>query len=215
MNKEFWHERWQQGKIGFHLSDVNPHLKKWIEHAPLEKGDTLLVPLCGKSIDLIWLASLDFKVIGVELSEIAIAQFIEEHDLDVTRQPLGEMTLYSVDTLHLINGDFFSVQAAQLGNINMVYDRAALVALPREMRQRYIQHIKSLVGDDVPTLLVTMEYPQTEMEGPPFSVSEDELHEYYDKLTLLETIDLLQKEQRFKDKGVTSLVEKVWYAGGV
>lgn len=215
MKKEFWLERWQKGLTGFHSDDVNHYLEKWIEHAQLKKGSTIFVPLCGKSVDLLWLASLQFKVIGVELSPLAIEQLINEYDLKTEVRDMDSFSVYSMRNLHIICGDYFELTAKHLGKVDFVYDRAALIALPHEMRQKYIAHMQTLIPNSVSTLLIALDYPQEQMSGPPFAVSEDEVREYYNKATLLESVDVLQDSKKFSDRGVNSLIENVWYVGGV
>ncbi len=215
MDNKFWLERWQQGLTGFHREEVNPYLEKWIEHAQLKKGATIFVPLCGKTVDLLWLAGLGFKVIGLELSPLAVEQLIDEHKLKMEVRQLDQFTLYSQRNLYIICGDFFELTAEQLGGVDFVYDRAALIALPANMRSDYITHMRKLVPSEVSSLLITLDYHQPQMSGPPFAVTESDVREYYSKATLLESVDVLSEHQKFKEKGVTQLFESVWYIGGL
>lgn len=129
---EFWHNKWAANQIGFHLEDVNPLLIRfWSDLAP-KRSEKVLVPLCGKSEDLIWLANQHDSVQGVELSQIAVRSFFAEHFYTPTVTRLNaQHELYQFDELTLFTGDFFT---APVESVDLVYDRAALVALPEEMR---------------------------------------------------------------------------------
>ncbi|EJL6846759.1 thiopurine S-methyltransferase [Vibrio cholerae] len=170
---EFWHNKWAANQIGFHLEDVNPLLIRfWSDLAP-KHSEKVLVPLCGKSEDLIWLANQHDSVQGVELSQIAVRSFFGEHFYTPTVTRLNaQHELYQFDELTLFTGDFFT---APVESVDLVYDRAALVALPEEMRAEYAQRVLQLLKPGGRILLVSMDYVQTELLGPPFSVPEAEI----------------------------------------
>ncbi|HGF7176225.1 TPA: thiopurine S-methyltransferase [Vibrio cholerae] len=170
---EFWHNKWAANQIGFHLEDVNPLLIRfWSDLAP-KRSEKVLVPLCGKSEDLIWLANQHDSVQGVELSQIAVRSFFTEHFYTPTVTRLNaQHELYQFDELTLFTGDFFT---APVESVDLVYDRAALVALPQEMRAEYAQRVLQLLKPGGRILLVSMDYVQTELSGPPFSVPEAEI----------------------------------------
>lgn len=166
MQPDFWHDRWTRHQIGFHESAVNPLL---VEHFPslgrLEPGSRVFVPLCGKTLDIDWLLARGLEVVGVELSPIAVAELHER-----VGHPPG---------LRVIVGDFFALTAGQIGAIDVVYDRAALIALPAEMRRRYVAHLKAITAS-APQLLVTLDYEPAVAEGPPFAVTDEEVRVHYD-----------------------------------
>ncbi|MBX7192799.1 MAG: hypothetical protein K1X94_12110 [Sandaracinaceae bacterium] len=169
MHHEFWHQRWEEGKIGFHEGKPNEHL---LAHGPkLSLEDArVLVPLCGKSVDLAWLAAQGAEVVGVELVTSAVEQFFAEQGLVPERTKVGALERFHVPDLTIFAGDFFVLDAATAGgSFDVCWDRAALVALPTGMRERYVAHQRSLVRSGGTTLLVTFEHdgPTTE---PPFSV---------------------------------------------
>ncbi|ENM5766023.1 thiopurine S-methyltransferase [Vibrio mimicus] len=170
---EFWHNKWAANQIGFHLEDVNPLLIRfWSETAP-KRDDKVLVPLCGKSEDLVWLANQHDSVQGVELSQIAVRSFFAEHFYTPTVARLNaQHELYQFDELAIFTGDFFT---APVESVDLIYDRAALVALPKEMRSDYAQRLLQLLKPGGRILLVSMDYVQTELPGPPFSVPETEI----------------------------------------
>ncbi len=215
MESKFWLDRWRQGLTGFHRSEVNQFLQKGLRHAQLKVGATIFVPLCGKSVDLMWLASLGYKVIGVELSPLAIAQFSQEHKVRFDVSEIDNFQLYIADNLQLLCGDFFDLEAKHLESVDLIYDRAALVALPLAMRSQYVSHMHQLVCVDAVTLLVTLDYDQNKMSGPPFSVSDSEVRSYYNEVLLLESNDVLESHQKFKERGVSYLNESCWYLGKI
>lgn len=182
MEPQFWKDRWAENKIGFHEGKPNSFLA---QHLDTLRGPRVLVPLCGKSEDLAFLAASGRSVVGIELVEDAVAAFFVEHGVTPAIERRGPLAVYTADQITLIAGDFFAVSRADIGPVDAVYDRAALIALPADLRPRYIAHLRSLVGAPSPVLLVTIEYPQDLMAGPPFSVVESEVRGYYPSATLL------------------------------
>lgn len=214
MDSEFWHERWAENQIGFHQDDINAHLTEFWNKLSLPKqGATVFVPLCGKSADILWLIKEGYKVVGVELSPLAVEQFFEENNLQPSIHKEEEFACWETENLSILVGDFFHLTSEHLRNIDAVYDRASLVALPPEMRSEYVEHLHSLLQDGTQTLLLTLEYHQNEIEGPPFSVHEDEVRALYagsSQIELLFTQDLLPEKPKFKRAGATKLLEKVY-----
>lgn len=213
----FWQERWQRGEIGFHQSNINPYLAYYYgEKGPDPKaraGLKVFVPLCGKSTDITWLSQNGYAVTGVECSQAAIEDFFTEQNIRYDRQASGEHLKYASKAIELYQGDFFSLQKQDLGTITDVYDRAALIALPEAMRTRYVMKMVELLEPGSRTLLVTLSYPQHEMDGPPFSVTEDEVHTLYDEYFSIDKLcakNILEMEQRFKQKGLSTLVETAY-----
>lgn len=164
MEAEFWRARWQERKIGFHEGKPNAFLERHIDHL----AGRVFVPLCGKTEDLAFLASRGHPVIGVELVETAVQEFFAEHNIT----PTVDDNVYRAGAITIIAGDYF---ASDVGAVDSIYDRAALIALPPEMRQRYVRHLPATPR----ILLVTVEYPEEAMSGPPFSVGEAEVRSLY------------------------------------
>lgn len=184
MNAEFWKARWREGRIGFHEGRPNEFL---VAHAKaLGAPGRVLVPLCGKSEDMAYLASLGHEVVGIELSDIATEAFFREHDLEAPPERRGPFMARSAGGITILQGDVFDARPEALGTFTAFYDRAAIVALPPELRPRYAAHVRALAGEETPGLVVTFEYPQEKMEGPPFSVSEEELRRYFPSVTPLD-----------------------------
>ncbi len=176
MDPSFWKQAWSEGRIGFHEGAPNTFLTA---HATRLTGTRVLVPLCGKTEDLAFLASRGHEVIGVELVEDAVQAFFAEHGLQPNVEPRGPLTSYRAAGITIFAGDFFAVTPDHVGTIDAVYDRAALIALPPDLRTRYIAHLKALAPAATPVLLVTLTYPQDKYEGPPFSVDEAEVRRHY------------------------------------
>ena len=212
MEKAFWLERWQQQQIGFHQTEINHYLiKHWQKTRQYFPDSQVFVPLCGKSSDMLWLKDQGHAVLGIEFSELAVNDFFTENQLTPAALPHDRFLHFSIDDLSLMCGDFFQLRAADLEKSHLVYDRASLVALPAELRLHYARHMASILPESVRILLVTMEYPQNEMDGPPFPVPEDEVYSLYQddfSIEKLETFDIYQENPRFQARGLSSLLEK-------
>lgn len=172
MEHDFWHNRWAEGRIGFHQAEFNTYLLTYWNQLAVSGGQ-VLVPLCGKSRDMLWMREMGHSVIGVELSKKACREFFLEQQADADVRELGDFTAYQQDQITLMCGDFFALRSEQVEQVVAVYDRAALIALPPEMRQSYAQHLCRILPLGVQLLLVTLSFDGD--EGPPFSVREDEV----------------------------------------
>ncbi len=213
MDAAYWHQRWQEGRTGFHQDRVMPLLEQHWPSLGLARGSRVFVPLCGKTLDMAWLAAQGHRVLGVELSRIAIAQFFQEHGLApaVHESPLG--THFIAGAIEIICGDAFALDSESLADCTAVYDRAALIALPRPMRDRYVGELHARLPAGCRELLVTLEYPPHEKDGPPFSIDADEVARLYARdwtIVQVERRDILASQPRFVDEGVTALHTAVW-----
>ena len=215
MDPSFWHSRWSQGRTGFHLPRPNPTL---VDYAPLllppADGTRLFVPLCGKSHDLRWLARRGHRVVGVELSEKAARAFFEEQQLPSEEDHWGPFLRLRSGGIELLIGDLFDLTPELLGPIDGAYDRAALIALPAKLRRRYAEQMASLLPPGAPTLLLTFEYPQVQMEPPPFSVDEGELRALYGRefdVQWVQSQDVLANNDALAARGLSALQEHVFW----
>ncbi|MEZ9516256.1 thiopurine S-methyltransferase [Vibrio splendidus] len=209
-NPEFWHNKWAANQIGFHLEDVNPLLIEFWKKTEPSYEKSVFVPLCGKSEDLIWLATKHSDVQGVELSQIAVRAFFSEHLYTPTvTQINGQHELYQFDELNVYTGDYFS---APIQPVDIIYDRASLVALPAEMRVQYIERLKQLLKPGGKILLVTLDYDQSEMAGPPFSVPKLEIDKLFAgyKITLLNQDIADDEHPKITKKGLSRFSEEVY-----
>lgn len=223
MNLDFWHDKWERMEIGFHLNEVNRLLMKFWPEMPVSAGETVLVPLCGKTLDLIWLRRQGYGVVGIELSEIALdalaAEFSRELGIGLSksRSADGERVLFRGDGVLLIAGDFFAVSPELLQqecgqDIAAVYDRAAIVALPDRMRADYARQLQRLTKG-APQLLITLDYDQRLRNGPPFALSDAEVSSHYQdgyRISLLDERELIDQEPRFRAQGLDSFMQRVY-----
>ena len=213
MQHEFWHQRWEQNQIGFHSPEVNPHLQHYWSSFNTPPGQRVFVPMCGKSNDMLWLLAQGYHVVGVELSPLAVEAFFKENNLQPTVRQHGKFIISEVEGLQIFCGDYFATSSSELGHIDVVYDRASLVALPPEMRIDYVTHLSTLLESGQQILLVSFAYNQSEMPGPPFSIPHNEIEMLYRPwcvVNLLTSVDVLQGEPKFKERGLTMLHEEVY-----
>lgn len=213
MHAEFWHRRWERSEIGFHQGEVNAYLQQhWLELS-LPTESEVLVPLCGKSLDMAWLAGQGHQVVGVELSQVAVKDFFRENELQPEVSQAGSFTCYQAGNVRIYCGDFFALTDVQVAQCKGLYDRAALIALPPPMRERYVAHLNQIMPGGCRALLVSLDYPQEEMSGPPFAVSDEEVERSFAdewELERLLELDVLGDNWRFLQRGLTRLEERVY-----
>lgn len=203
----FWLEKWQSGRIGFHNDAVNPLL---VTYWPkLAASSRVLVPLCGKSKDLLWLAEQGYEVVGVELSSLAIDQFfVENHLVRRTVEVDGQIHHIAEGvTITLVEGDYFDFQQ---GEFDACYDRAALVALPKEIRDKYVGHTRDLLKEGAQLMVVTLYYDEERFQGPPFSIPDSEIQQSWPTLHKIISDDLLESSEAHRAKGYRFFYESVW-----
>lgn len=216
MDHEFWVQRWQNNQLGWHLPEVHPSLVEHFHRFELTPGDRVFVPLCGKSQDMVWLVAQGMTVIGNEISAIAIKDFFDSQRLTPTRTQVGNLVRWESGSYILYEGDYFDLTPAEVEDVKFVHDRAALIALPKEGhmgRKAYMQQMRKLFAADVQTLLITLDYDQSIMNGPPFSVGYEEViwHYAFDHIVeFLSDEDILQQEDKFRQRGLQQLTEWVF-----
>ena len=213
MDHEFWLQRWREGRIGFHQGTVTPVLERYRAAMAWPAGSRLFVPFAGKTLDMPWLAAHGHRVLGIELSPIAVEQFFAEHRLmpEVRRSRYG--VHHVAGAIEVIQGDAFGLDAAALADCVGVFDRGALVALPPDLRARYAYEVYAALPAGCRGLLLTFEYAQAQMPGPPFSVPESEVRSLFSPhwcIDLLERRDILAEEPRFAAAGLTALDDVAW-----
>ncbi|WP_127471253.1 thiopurine S-methyltransferase [Thiomicrorhabdus aquaedulcis] len=203
MDADFWHKMWQSGVVGFHQADINAFLRQFWPRLMLN-GGAVLVPLCGKSLDMLWLKEAGHEVLGVELSAQALDEFL--HENNIVAQPITHDRYcgYELPGMRLLCGDFFHLTAQECRHVCAVYDRAAIVALPKAMRAAYAQHLKVILPKGTQLLMVTMEYNETQLSGPPFSVTQDEVMELFAGFMHIEKV--AQSTSTRRGVAVTELV---------
>lgn len=192
MKHDFWHQRWSEGRIGFHQADFNPYLKKYWQLLSLAADDRVFVPLCGKSKDMLWLREQGHEVLGVELNASACEAFFAENGAEPECNQKSGFVVRSVDGVELMCGDFFSLNTEDLRDVGAVYDRAALIALPQEMRTQYAEHLTQILPKGVQILLITLEYDGE--GGPPFSVQGSEVERLFGAAFEIECLERTQPD---------------------
>jgi thiopurine S-methyltransferase len=178
MDANFWHQKWEKNDIGFHNSEANPLLVGYFKELALARGSRVFLPLCGKTLDIAWLLSRGYRVAGAELSKLAIEQLFAGLGVEPEITRVGDHDRYSAQDIDIFVGDIFALSGKILGPVDAVYDRAALVALPEAMRNRYTAHLMAITGK-APQLLISYEYDQSRLEGPPFSIRNAEVRRHY------------------------------------
>jgi thiopurine S-methyltransferase len=200
-----WLARWQNNKIGWHVDAVNRSLIDYFELLELAPGASVFVPLCGKSLDMVYLSEMGYTVIGVELSAIGVKQFFIDNSLPYSVSQINGFVLYESERIKIYCGDYFSLSAEHLSSVSAVYDRASLIALDLDLREKYAQHLTAIIPLDARILLLTLIYPQHQMSGPPFSVSNSEVESLFSsafKYRQLHCFNDIDNEPKFLRAGV-------------
>ncbi len=213
MNQDFWLERWERDELGFHQQAVHRYLPRHWPSLALPAGARVFVPLCGKSRDMLWLRDAGFEVIGVEISLKAAHSFFGENELSMSHRRDGPFECFFGGGISLLVGDFFDLRPGRIDGVAAAFDRAALVALPPSTRTRYAEHMAALLPAGTQTLLVTLEYDQGQMDGPPYSVTPEEVRGLYagsNRMESLQSEEVIQDEPKFRSRGLTALAETAW-----
>ena len=208
MDPSFWRERWKNKEIGFHQPEFDRALQKHWQRLELHPGAKVFVPLCGKSLDMVWLAQQGHHVVGAELSEQAVDEFFAERELVPTIRTAGSFTIKSTGPYEIWVGDFFDLPNAAVADVGGVYDRAALIALPAEMQRRYAEKMKALLPAEARILLITIDYDQNQMSGPPFSTPKQTVLDLFADRYACEQVvarDVLEDHPHFRQRGLTAL----------
>jgi len=211
VDAQFWHARWRNNEIGFHMPEPHPALSRYAP-SMATNGARVLVPLCGKSPDLGWLHHHGAHVVGYELSPIAVDAVFQEQPLPAPQQrQAGNLTHYHATRIDLYCGDFFDAEPTQAGPVDWIYDRAALIALPAEMRPTYVDQLRRL-APAAPILLITLAYHPQAINGPPFAVHEAEVRALFSdaQVELLATRTVLDERPRWREAGLRALLEQVY-----
>lgn len=207
MNLNFWQQRWQENDIGFHEAHYNPQLLKYFQTLKLATSSRVFVPLCGKTRDIEWLLNSGFQVVAVELYDDAVKQLFDSLGLSPKITKTENFNHYQADNISVFSGDFFTLNKRQLGKVDAIYDRAAMVALPDDMRARYCQHLIKLT-DTAPQLLLCYQYAQEEMPGPPFSIDHQQVLFQYQTNYNITLLDCQVSPEKLK--GCCQAQELTW-----
>jgi len=206
-----WESRWKEGRIGFHLTEVNSYLIRHCNQILNKTSEKILVPLCGKTLDICWLSKRTKKVVGVELVRKAVENFFEENNINYRVHQVQKFNLFKNDNVEIYQGDFFDLTVPNIGQFFAIYDRASIVSMDFLSRERYVEHLMSFLFEGGKILLITLDYDQNQMIGPPYSVSAQEIEKLFSKygtVELLETCDVI--DDRLRSKGLESILERVY-----
>lgn len=215
MEADFWIEKWKKQETGFNRDSIHPSLSTKLSllktSKPTATKATIFVPLCGKSIDMFYLTQNNFSVVGCELSTIAVSAFFEQNKLAYSIEKTSQFDSFVAEDICILVGDYFEIDETCLKGVDRIYDRAALIALPPPMRVEYAEHMQQIIPS-AKLLLITLEYPEKEMTGPPFSVSEVEVKSLFRRaeIKVLQSNNILDNEPKFKSRGLSKLVEKTY-----
>ena len=199
MDASFWHRRWEQKDIGFHESDANGLLVDHFKDLVIQETGSIFVPLCGKTRSIAWFLAKGYRVVGVELNQMAVEELFEELEVSPKIEEKGAFTVYSVSGLMIFVGDFFALSCDLIGPVDAIFDRAALVALPEDMRSAYTQHLIRITNK-APQLLIVYEYDPSLMKGPPFPIPEQEVKSHYQDRYLVSLLKRYELPDGLKDK---------------
>lgn len=207
MKESFWHDRWAKNEIAFHENNANHLLSAHLDKFDLPAGSRIFVPLCGKTRDIAWLLARGYAIVGAELSEVAIKALFTELGLEARISKLNNFAHYHSEKIDIYVGNIFNLTASVLGTVDGIYDRAALVALPADLREQYTTHLLDITGA-TKQLLITFEYDQQLIDGPPFSVSSEALAQYYKSSYALNLIESVTVKGGLKGK--VPATETLW-----
>ena len=214
MDNEYWMARWRDRLTGWHQQQINAHLQEFWGRLGCAGDERVFVPLCGKSLDMLWLRGRGHPVLGVEVSPLAVAEFFAENRLRPTMREEGPFRRHAADGVEILCGDLFALAPEQLADVAAVYDRASLIALTPELRGRYVETLQGLLPAAAEILLVTMEYDQRLRDGPPFAVHRDEVEALYGGRYRIERLfekAILDEHPHYRDSGIEALHEVVYH----
>lgn len=215
MNPDFWLARWSKHEIGFHQPHFNEYLTRYWSTLHVDPNAVVFVPLCGKTLDMRWLSEhAGHRVLGNEIARNACTEFFSEWGVEPKESRQGPFESFEAHGVRILCGDFFELRSIDLADVGAVFDRAALIALPAEMRVAYANQLQALLPPQTPILLVAPDYAQHEMSGPPFAVGEAEIRALFANRTVerIAEIDISDAAEnaRFRQRGLTRLVERVF-----
>lgn len=213
MEAQFWLNKWQKNEIGFHLPKPHPWLVAlWPQLSHQQESLHVFLPLCGKSLDIDFFLQLGHQVTANELSDDAVKAVFERLGWQPKMTPWEGGQCYQAHNLTIYAGDFFKLNPTQLSKVQWVYDRAALIALPQDMRGLYTHHLVQ-VCPSAQQCLITLDYQQTLMQGPPFALSDNEVKQHYQAtyaITELKSANIIEHEPRFAQNGLPELFQRVY-----
>ena len=205
---EFWHHRWETEQIGWHRSEFNDLLVNHWASLGLEAETEVLVHLCGKSLDMVWLAQQGHRIVGLELVDKAVQSFFEEGSMTPEKEVIGGHQRYVCPPFTVIQGDVFALEENTV-QADAWYDRAAMIALPADMRDAYVEQLRRQTKAGAVGLLITYAYPQDEMEGPPFALHDEDVKRFFSDGFEVEHLEGMELEDE-RGRGLSSITLSVF-----
>ena len=210
---EFWQQRWSDGQTGFHLNDTHPDLHAFLPQLNLNIGDTVFVPLCGKTLDIGYLLAKGYRVVAVEMVEYAVKQLFNQLSMTPDIYQWKQGVCYRASGLTVYVGDYFDLRAKECSEACAVYDRAAMLAIPHKLQAQYCRHL-SEITDHAKQLVITVEFDQDKVDGPPFTLSEKDIRRYYGEsyhISRLNEVETIKEEARFEAMGLSSFMRRTYF----
>ena len=204
----FWHDRWKNKLTRWHRAEYNDLMLKHWPSLNAPDGSEVLVPLCGKSLDMLWLAEQGYSIVGLEMVEQAIHTFFNENQLSPESTQFGKLVKHSSPPFTIFQGDVFALEAGTV-QADAWYDRAAMVAIPPSTRESYVQQIRQQTKPGAVGLLITLTYPQHEGDGPPFSLADEDAFSLFSEGFEIERLEVIDVSDE-KDRGVSSVTSSVF-----
>lgn len=211
MDASFWHRCWENNTIGFHQETVHPFLIEHLAQRIKTTDKRVFVPLCGKTLDMYWLAE-KLDVVGAELSDVACRDFFADQQIVPQQDKVGKFTRFHVKNIELWQGDFFHLAAEQFPQFDWIYDRAAIIALPVSLQKQYVEHLTRFLGTSTQLMLISLEFPEHELSGPPFPVFRQDIEHLFDGFDIqcIGQRELPNKQFAQRTFNVSYLTERVY-----
>lgn len=212
MTQELWREKWRSNDIAFHQERINPLLKAHLPRVKLNPGDRILVPLCGKSLDMGWLNQCHYRVMGVELSSVAIADYFDELGVKPQRQMQGNFTRWWHKHIQIWCGNIFDLNLLDVDRIKLIYDSAALTAFDADERQTYVDHFAKILPMRTQIMLMTTETADVQYTDSVARIDSEvkNLYQADYRIELLHGQDSLKIDPEFPQLPARMLEEKIY-----
>lgn len=210
--QNFWQQHWSDGQTAFHLDDIHPDLQVFLPVLSLELGDTVFVPLCGRTLDIGYLLNVGYNVIAIEMVEYAVQQLFNQLSIVPEVSGWKQGKCYRADHLTVYVGNYFDLSSDECAEVSAIYDRAALAAMPYKLQQRYCQHLGDITVY-AKQLVIASAFDQTKMQGPPFTITPQHIQQYYGQhytIELLNEIETIKEEMDFQKQQLDSFIRRTY-----
>lgn len=212
MSNKIWKSMWKHNQFQFHQPIINPLLQQYLPQLQLSANDDILVPLCGKSLDMDLLIDSGYHVIGIELSKIAIQAYFDARNIKPQHEKKGQFIRWWHNDIEIWCGDIFNLTDNDISHVKTLYDCASLTALPSESRPHYVQHFYEKLSKQSQILLITTESAdEHQLESASMIDSEvQSLYENYYQIELLHGQSSLKQDPEHPGAAIMPMDEKVY-----